>query len=188
MWFINLKYTTRESDNLLKLGKTKHNFIVMLNNLQDAKPINMQALLHKTILNIITQMLFSKRYFSEDDLYNKKGKEFNDLMAKFMHIAGIFNISDYIPYLKPFDLQGLLPQAKHIFMEFDQFFDKIIHDHLNERQVDEPKDIVDVLLSLPPIEEFGDRLDDNKIKAILHVMFTLLHVDCNFNSFKETCA
>jgi len=144
----------------------------------------MQALLHKTILNIITQMLFSKRYFSEDDFYNKKGKEFNDVMANFMHIAGIFNISDYIPYLKPFDLQGVLPQAKHIFMEFDQFFDKIIHEHLNEQQADKPKDIVDVLLSLPAIEDFGDRLDDNRIKAILHVMFTLPHVDCNFNPFK----
>jgi hypothetical protein len=72
-------------------------------------------------------------------------------------------------------------------MEFDQLFDKIIHDHLNERQLDEPKDIVDVLLSLPTMEDFGDRLDNNKIKAILLVMFTLPHVDCNFNSFKETC-
>jgi hypothetical protein len=87
----------------------------MLNNLQDAKPINMQALLHKTILNIITQMLFSKKYFSEDDSYNKKCKEFNDLMAKLMRIAGTLNISDYIPYLKPFDFQGLLASNKTHF-------------------------------------------------------------------------
>ncbi len=58
---------------------------------------------------------------------------------------------------------------------------------MNERQLDEPKDIVDVLLSLPTMEDFGDRLENNKIKAILLVMFTLPHVDCNFNSFKETC-
>jgi hypothetical protein len=87
----------------------------MLNNLQDAKPINMQALLHKTILNIITQMLFSKKYFSEDDSYNKNCEEFNDLMAKLMCIAGTLNISDYIPYLKPFDFQGLLASNKTHF-------------------------------------------------------------------------
>jgi hypothetical protein len=154
----------------------------MLNNLQDAKPINVQALLHKTNLNIITRTFFSKRYFIEDDFYNKKCEEFKNLIAKF---TGIFNISDYIPYLKPFDFQGLIPQAKQIFMEIDQFFDKIIHDHLNERQVDESKDFVDMLLSLPPTEEFGDKLDYNKIKAILLVMFILPHVDCNFNSFNE---
>jgi hypothetical protein len=79
--------------------------------------------------------------------------------------------------LKPFDFQGLIPQAKQISMKIDQFFDKIIHDHLNEQQVDESKDFVDMLLSLPPIEDFGDRLDYNKIKAILLVMFILLHVD-----------
>jgi hypothetical protein len=157
----------------------------MLNNLQDAKPINVQALLHKTNLNIITQTFFSKRYFIEDDFYNKKCEEFKNLIAKFTHMLGIFNISDYIPYLKPFDFQGLLPQAKHIFMEIDQLFDKIIDDHLNERQVDESKDFVDMLLFLPPIEDFGDRVDYIKIKAILLVMFILPHVDYNFNSFKE---
>ncbi len=157
----------------------------MLNNLQDAKPINVQALLHKTNLNIITQTFFSKRYFIEDDFYNKKCEEFKNLIAKFTHMLGIFNISDYIPYLKPFDFQGLLPQAKQIFMEIDQLFDKIIDDHLNERQVDESKDFVDMLLSLPPTEDFGDRVDYIKIKAILLVMFILPHVDYNFNSFKE---
>ncbi len=96
----------------------------MLNNLQDAKPINVQTLLHKTNLNIITQTFFSIRYFIEDDFYNKKCEEFKNLIAKFMHIGGIFNISYYIPYLKPFDFQGLLPQAKQISMEMDQLFDK----------------------------------------------------------------
>jgi hypothetical protein len=91
----------------------------MLNNLQEAKPINVQALLHKTNLNIITQMFFSKRYFVEDDFYNKKCEEFKNLITKFTHMAGIFNISDYIPYLKPFDFQGLIPQAKQISMEID---------------------------------------------------------------------
>jgi cytochrome P450 len=79
--------------------------------------------------------------------------------------------------LKPFDLQGLLPQARKICMEMDQFFDKIIHDHMNEKHADGSKDLVDVLLSLPPMEDSADRLDNNKIKAMLVVMFTLPHVD-----------
>jgi hypothetical protein len=156
----------------------------MLNNLQDAKPINIKTLLHKTILNIMTQMLFTKRYFIEDDFYNNKHEEFNDFMTKLMRLGGTFNISDFVPYLKPFDLQGLIPQAREIFMEMDQFFDKIIHDHMNEKHADGSKDLVDVLLSLPPMEDSGDRLDDNKIKAMLVVMFTLPHVDCNFKKLK----
>jgi cytochrome P450 len=69
-------------------------------------------------------------------------------------------------------------------MEIDQFFDKIIHDHVNEKHADGSKDLVDVLLSLPPMEDSGDKLDDNKIKAMLIVMFILPHVDCNFKSLK----
>jgi cytochrome P450 len=144
----------------------------MLNNLQDAKLINIKTLLHKTILNIMTQMLFTRRYFTEDGFYNNKHEEF----------------SDFVQYFKPFDLQGLLPQAREIFMEMDQFFDKIIHDHMNEKHADGSKDLVDVLLSLSLMEDFGDKLDDNKIKAILVVMFTLPHVDCNFRKFKDIFA
>jgi hypothetical protein len=144
---------------------------------KDAKPINIKTLLHKTILNIMTQMLFTKRYFIEDGFYNNKHEEFNDFMTKLMRIGGTFNISDFVPYLKPFDLQGLVPQARKICMEMDQFFDKIIHDHMNEKHVDGSKDLVDVLLSLPPMEDSADRLDNNKIKAMLVVMFTLPHVD-----------
>jgi cytochrome P450 len=132
----------------------------------------------------MTQMLFTKRYFIEDDFYNNKHEEFNDFMTKLMHLGGTFNISDFVPYLKPFDLQGLIPQAREICMEMDQFFDKIIHDHMNEKHADGSKDLVDVLLSLPPMEDSGDKLDDNKIKAMLIVMFTLPHVDCNFKSLK----
>lgn len=133
----------------------------------------------------MTQMLFTKRYFIEDDFYNNKHEEFNDFMTKLMHIGGTFNISDFVPYLKPFDLQGLLPQAREIFMKMDQFFNKIIHDHMNEKHADGSKDLVDVLLSLSPMEDSGDRLDDNKIKAMLVVMFTLPHVDCNFKRFND---
>ncbi len=178
--FINLNIHNKGKWKPFETWKTQHNFIVMLNNLQDEKSINAQALLHKTNLNIIPQTFFSKRYFIENDFYNKKCEEFKNFIAKFTHMASIFNINDYIPYLKPFDFQGLIPQAKQISMKIDQFFDKIIHDHLNEQQVDESKDFVDMLLSLPPIEDFGDRLDYNKIKAILLVMFILLHVDWNF--------
>jgi hypothetical protein len=50
-------------------------------------------------------------------------------------LFGAFNISDFVPFLKPFDLQGLQHQIKHIQMSSDQFLEKIIQDHMRKKKV-----------------------------------------------------
>lgn len=98
---------------------------------KDGKPVNMQRSLFSTSMNVVTRLLFRKRYFSTENT-NEDCEEFKDLIVKIMTLCGTFNISDYVPYLKPFDVQGLVPQFNQTRLKFDRLFDRIIQVHLKE--------------------------------------------------------
>jgi hypothetical protein len=53
-------------------------------------------------MNMMTLLLFGKRHFGFK-LSNKKN-EFRNMILKENAIASIFNIGDFAPLLKPFDL------------------------------------------------------------------------------------
>jgi len=76
-------------------------------------------------VNVMTRLLFGKRYLGSG-FSIKECEEFNDIIIEETKILGVFNISDFIPLLKPFDLQGVIPQLNNIRLKVDQFFDKII--------------------------------------------------------------
>jgi hypothetical protein len=63
----------------------------------------MQTRLVDTSMNMMTLLLFGKEHFSAK-LSNKKNEEFWDIILKENAIASIFNIGDFVPLLKPFDL------------------------------------------------------------------------------------
>ncbi len=104
-----------------------------------------------------------------------------------MNLAGVFNLSDYIPYLKPFDLQGYVPIMKEASSRMDRFLSKIVEEHVKdsksttstaadnrdeeeeEEEEEEVKDFVDVMLSLPAAETGSGRLEKNTIKAVIDV-------------------
>ncbi|CAM6020150.1 unnamed protein product, partial [Sphagnum balticum] len=134
---------------------------------KDGKPVNMQRSLFSTSMNVVTRLLFRKRYFSTEHT-NEDCEEFKDLIVKIMTLCGTFNISDYVPYLKPFDVQGLVPQFNQTRLRFDRLFDRIIQVHLKEKKrPDESKDFLDVMLSLPGVDGVSDRIDDSTIRAVV---------------------
>jgi hypothetical protein len=63
----------------------------------------MQTRLVDTSMNMMTLLLFGKKHFGPK-LSNKKNEEFWDIILKENVIASIFNIGDFVPLLKPFDL------------------------------------------------------------------------------------
>ncbi|KAH9575715.1 hypothetical protein CY35_01G125400 [Sphagnum magellanicum] len=85
--------------------------------------------------------------------------------------ATLFSTSDYVPYLKPFDVQGLVPQFNQTRLRFDRLFDRIIQEHLKEKKrPDESKDFLDVMLSLPGVDGVSDRIDDSTIRAVVNLL------------------
>jgi 26-hydroxylase len=84
-----------------------------------------------------------------------------------MKISGVFNISDYVPFLKPFDLQGIRLESNQIVSKVDRFFNKITQEHLKEKkEANESKDFLDVMLSHRGVDGVSDRLDELTIKGV----------------------
>ncbi|CAM6037254.1 unnamed protein product, partial [Sphagnum compactum] len=151
---------------------------------KEGKAVNMQSRLYETSMNVITRMLFKRRYFDNTKQSTAEAEEFKELVVKLLNLAGVFNLSDYIPYLQPLDLQGYVPIMKEVGSRMDQFLSKIVEEHVKdskststaadhrdeEEEEEEVKDFVDVMLSLPAAETGSDRLEKNTIKAVIDDM------------------
>jgi cytochrome P450 len=140
---------------------------------KEGKPTNMRTRLFDTSMNMMTRVLFGKRYFGLK-LSNKKNDEFKDVILKQLAIAGNFNIGDFVPLLRPFDFQGIITQSKQLRLKVDQIFDEMIQDRLKQNGLNDSKDFLSAMLSLPKTHGFGDRLGDNTIKAVLNVSYDAL--------------
>ncbi len=137
-----------------------------LNNLQEGNPVNMQTSLSSTSMNVISRLLFKKRYFNTMHS-DEESEEFKDLVMKIMKLNGVFNISDYVPFLKPFDLQGIRLECNQILSRVNRFFNKIIQEHLKEKMKEnESKDFLDVMLSHPGVNGVTNKLDELTIKGV----------------------
>ncbi|RVW55224.1 Cytochrome P450 CYP736A12 [Vitis vinifera] len=87
-----------------------------------------------------------------------------DVSAK---LAATPNIGDYIPCLLGLDLQGLTRRTKATGKVFDDFFEKIIDEHIhNPKEEGQTKDLVDVMLVLMGSEGTGYNIERASIKAI----------------------
>ncbi len=134
--------------------------------MQEGNPVNMQTSLSGTSMNVISRLLFKKRYFNTMHS-DEESKEFKDIVMKIMSLNGVFNISDYVPFLKPFDFQGIRLECNQLLSRVDRFFNKIIQEHLKEKKkANESKDFLDVMLSHHGVDGGRDRLDELTIKGV----------------------
>jgi cytochrome P450 len=131
---------------------------------KDGKPTNIRPRLCNTSMNVMTHLLFGKRYFGKG-ISNEKSEEFKDIIMEQLVLLGAFNISDFVPLVKSFDLQGFIPKLKQLRSKVDEFFDEIIQDRLKEKHSNEINDYLDVMFSVPKTYGLGDRLGDIVIKA-----------------------
>lgn len=97
-----------------------------------------------------------------------------ELVHEALCLMGTFNIADYVPFLEPFDLQGLRRSMKNLSQEIDEVLDRIIMEHERVETVQQVpyKDFVDILLSLidqpmNPQDQHVYFIDRTTIKAIL---------------------
>ncbi|XP_021810845.1 cytochrome P450 CYP736A12-like [Prunus avium] len=108
-----------------------------------------------------------------DDTFDVKG-----IIEEIMLLTGAVNIGDYLPFLSPFDFQGLTKRMKRLSKTIDQLLEKIIGEHQQVSQSGQAhqghhhKDFVDVMLSLMhqplnPNDEQVYMIDRTNVKAIL---------------------
>ncbi|XP_058193830.1 cytochrome P450 71AP13-like [Rhododendron vialii] len=111
------------------------------------------------------------RDFTEGGDYDRHG--FQKMLEEYQVLLGGFSVGDFFPSMEFIHtLTGMKSRLQNTFRRFDRFFDEVIEEHLNpEREKEEHKDLVDVLLE---IQEKGDSemtLTMDNVKAIILDMF-----------------
>ncbi|KAK9117937.1 hypothetical protein Scep_016030 [Stephania cephalantha] len=139
-------------------------------------PINIADTTFVVSANLISNLTCSKSLF---DNTKKEGRELKDMVWEILEVVGAPNLADLIPILKVLDPQGLKKRVWKSVKKFDDFFEKLIDERLEERrkgvQINENGrlDMLDVFLNYKSerkhdeIKEFS-RVD---IKGMLSDMF-----------------
>ncbi|XP_004488758.1 cytochrome P450 71AU50-like [Cicer arietinum] len=134
----------------------------------DGTKVDISAKVSTLMVDMTCRMVVGKKYMDKE--LDEKG--FKLMMDEAMNLLGTPNIGDYIPYIGLLDLQGLTKRMKVISKIFDDFFDKIIEEHIKSNDKDgEPMDFVDVLLGFLGTEEYDYRIERSNIKAIMMDIF-----------------
>ncbi|XP_039055518.1 cytochrome P450 71AU50-like [Hibiscus syriacus] len=114
--------------------------------------------------DVACRMIIGKKYNRDD--FSEKG--FDATIREGMQIAASFNLADYIPQIRGLDLQGLTKRMKIIAKDFDDFFEKIIEEHVQSQDENRVKDFVDIMLGFMGSEETREyRVERDTIKAII---------------------
>ncbi|MCO5558536.1 hypothetical protein L7F22_012121 [Adiantum nelumboides] len=169
--------TTRRLESYQKHRTEEAKFMVhqIMENVKEGKRIMVRDVLGSFSMNIMTQMLLSKRFFGSKDAGPEQSAEFLHITHQVFWLLGLFNIADYLPFLRWFDLQGYEQLMRQVEKRMDAFHSKILHEHRLEHELrgdrprDRPDDFVDILLTLPG-HNGEDHLDDIEMKALIQDM------------------
>ncbi|KAG6554998.1 hypothetical protein Mapa_003583 [Marchantia paleacea] len=156
-------------------GVRKHEMLELLRSIEETSCVGKPVVVRDMIFPFITrsfsqQMLQRKKIFGpgQEILIRKTEKEVQDLVLEAVHLLGVFNIGDYIPLLKRFDIQGYERRMRKLSKEIDNVMGRILEEHqkaagIEDRQ--DVKDFMDILLSLPG-EDGSPHLHDDIIKIV----------------------
>ncbi|KAL5732081.1 hypothetical protein ACHQM5_004738 [Ranunculus cassubicifolius] len=138
-------------------------FVVSVKKIADsASEMNVTAKIESLIEGMTYRMLFG----------SKNKYDFKTGLQEAISLLGHFNIADYISWLEPFDLQGMIRRIKAISKVLDANLEEIIDEHARDAQKLQGKhrDFVDMMLSLMDSNKYNTRelqLDRDYIKAIM---------------------
>jgi len=116
--------------------------------------VELNRWLEDLTLNMVVRMVAGKRYFGasatcDDDEARRCQKAIN----QFFHLIGIFVVSDALPFLRWFDLQGHERAMKKTAKELDSILEGWLQEHRMQRvdgevKVEGEQDFIDVMLDL----------------------------------------
>lgn len=155
---------------------------------QEEGLVNVKAQLNVMISNVISRMILNKRFMGvikDDTVDLAEAQEFRETTEEIEYLLGAFNISDFIPVLARWDLQGYQQRMEKLHKRIDVFIRKIMAEHQARRQfgpVPEcDQDMVDVLLEkLEGDGTSNNQLSENNVKGIIQVRIS--QVLCLFSA------
>ncbi|KAM3281035.1 hypothetical protein P3S67_028055 [Capsicum chacoense] len=101
-----------------------------------------------------------------DGEFDERG--FKDVIQEALVVAATPNIGEFIPFLDVFDLQELTRRMKELAKIFDDFFERVIDEHVQDSKEDkQTKDIVDTMMNIMQSGEAEFEFDRRNVKAIM---------------------
>ncbi|KAL0445701.1 UNVERIFIED_CONTAM: Geraniol 8-hydroxylase, partial [Sesamum latifolium] len=125
-----------------------------------------------TTLNFLSNTMFSSDMF---DMKSDATTELKELIGDLIELVGKPNVADYLPFLKPFDPQGIRRGLTLLYERLRKLLDGIIERRIKRRACgsDRYGDFLDVLLD--HTEEDGPlELNYQNISVLLMVSFSHL--------------
>jgi hypothetical protein len=132
----------------------------ILKHNQEGKLVKMRPIFHQLTYDNMCRMMFGKYL---DCVFKK---EFDDLTDCVTKIGSKFNISDLIPILKPFDVQGIEKQLKHMRNRMENSLSKILNEYRNKKKM-----VVDSIVPnfVETLLNYDEKLDERSIMGVLLV-------------------
>ncbi|KAB5548102.1 hypothetical protein DKX38_011508 [Salix brachista] len=153
---INSFMSTRKEELALLIGSIK-------DASRERAAVDLSAKVSSLSADISCRMVFGKKYMEKE--FDEKG--FKPVIHEGMRLTASFNLGDYIPPIAPLDIQGLTKRMKAVGKVFDDFFEKIIDEHIEFKDETRTRDFVDVMLDFLGSEETEYRIGRDNIKAIM---------------------
>ncbi|OMO89721.1 Cytochrome P450 [Corchorus olitorius] len=161
-----------EADNLVRYVHNQCS-----ENADEGGLVNLRAVARHYCGNVIRKLVFNTRYFGEgkDHDGGPGAEEVEHVHAIFTILAHLYSfcISDYVPWLRGFDLEGHEKTLAEATRVVAKYHDPIIDERIQqwrEGKKEQPEDLLDVLVSLK--DDNGDSLlSPEEIKAqIMEIM------------------
>ncbi|PHT80844.1 Cytochrome [Capsicum annuum] len=141
------------------------NFVTFINQAaSNGVEVDVSAKLASLNANMACLMVFGKKYV--DDEFDERG--FKDVIQETLILAATPNIGEFIPFLDVFDLQGLTRRMKKLAKIFDDFFERVIDEHVHDsKEEKQTKDIVDTMMNIMQSGKAEFEFDRRNVKAIM---------------------
>ncbi|KAE9461145.1 hypothetical protein C3L33_06959, partial [Rhododendron williamsianum] len=129
--------------------------------------VNVTEELLKLTNNVISQIMLGIRSSGTEG----EADEARTLVREVSRIFGEFNLSDFIWFLKRWDLQGIGKRCEDIYAKYDALLEKIITDREEMRKENgdgkSAKDFLDILVDALENEDSEIKLTRDHVKALI---------------------
>ncbi|XP_020205832.1 isoflavone 2'-hydroxylase [Cajanus cajan] len=134
----------------------------------DYAPVELSSLFHDMSYNNMMRMLAGKRYYgNETEMKDvKEAKEFRETVEELLHLIGVSNKAEHLPFLRWFDFQNVVKRLKNISKRFDTLLDGFVLEQRSKKQRENT--MIDHLLTLQ--ESQPDYYTDQIIKGLVLAM------------------
>ncbi|KAL1568000.1 cytochrome P450 71AU50-like isoform X1 [Salvia divinorum] len=141
---------------------------LFVESLKEASRLHISVDLSEKVPSLTAEMscrtVFGKKYNDKD--IDERG--FKAVIQEAMKLLSVPNLGDYFPFLRVLDLQGLTRKMKALAKVFDDFFERVIEEHVQAGdRPEQAKDIVDTMMSIMQSGECEFQFDRSHVKAIM---------------------